>query len=341
MNLRKDIQALRALAVMAVFVYHLRPSALTGGFVGVDVFFVLSGFLISAHLFSEFAKTGKLNVLKFWSRRAKRLLPASLVVLFFTAVSVWYFAPAALQERFFRDIGAATFYFANWVFAADSVDYLAADNSPSIVQHFWSLGVEEQLYVAWPLILLAGWLVFGARFGFKAFGLILGSITVLSFAYSSWLVYDNNPVAYFSTFSRAWQFGAGALLALAMRPRTANADSFSESSGSGSIGLESVRFDLSRVGLTPAVLSHVASWVGWLSLVWFMFVFEANDGFPGWYAVVPVLATLLIIWAGDPRGKLSPAWFLHWRPIQFLGDASYSIYLWHWPLIVLVGFSYS
>jgi len=341
MNLRKDIQALRALAVMAVFVYHLRPSALTGGFVGVDVFFVLSGFLISAHLFSEFAKTGKLNVLKFWARRAKRLLPASLVVLFFTAVSVWYFAPAALQERFYRDIGAATFYFANWVFAADSIDYLAADNSPSIVQHFWSLGVEEQLYVAWPLILLAGWLVFGARLGFKAFGLILGSITVLSFAYSSWLVYDNNPVAYFSTFSRAWQFGAGALLALAMRPRTSNSNSSSESSSSALAAFGLARLDFSRFGLSSTVLSHVASWVGWLSLVWFMFVFEATDGFPGWYAVVPVLATLLIIWAGDPKSRLSPAWFLHLRPVQFLGDASYSIYLWHWPLIVLVGFSYS
>ena len=343
MNLRKDIQALRALAVMAVFVYHLRPAALTGGFVGVDVFFVLSGFLISAHLFSEFAKTGKLNVLKFWARRAKRLLPASLVVLLLTAMSVWYIAPAALQERFYRDIGAATFYFANWVFAADSIDYLAADNSPSIVQHFWSLGVEEQLYVAWPLILMLGWVFFGAKFGFKAFGWILGSITVLSFAYSSWLVYDNNPVAYFSTFSRAWQFGAGALLALAMRPRRANSDSLSEAAVSGSLEVRSglSRFDFSRFGFSPTLLSHAASWVGWLSLVLFMFVFEANDGFPGWYAVVPVLATLLIILAGDPRGKLAPAWFLHWRPIQFLGDASYSIYLWHWPLIVLVGFSYS
>jgi peptidoglycan/LPS O-acetylase OafA/YrhL len=342
MNLRRDIQALRALAVLAVFAYHLRPSALTGGFVGVDVFFVLSGFLISAHLFQEFSKTGSLNVVKFWARRARRLLPASFVVLVFSAVSVWLIAPTALQERFYRDIGAATFYVANWVFAADSIDYLAADNSPSIVQHFWSLGVEEQLYVIWPVVLLIVWGLFGSKAlavrlrrgsstslpenveasarksGFKAFAWVLGAITVLSFAYSSWLVYDNNPVAYFSTFSRAWQFGAGALLALAVHRK-------------GVATLAAGKFGL----------SHVAAWVGWLSLGGYMILFEATDGFPGWYALVPVIATLLIIWAGDPRGPAAPAWFLHLRPVQFIGDASYSIYLWHWPLIVLVGFSYS
>ena len=328
--------------MLGVFAYHLRPTALTGGFVGVDVFFVLSGFLISSHLFQEFSKTGSLNVFGFWARRARRLLPASFLVLIFSAVSVWLVAPTALQERFYRDIGAATFYFANWVFAADSIDYLAADNSPSIVQHFWSLGVEEQLYVIWPVVLLTVWGLFGSRAllnrsrrgfttsktealdasaknsGFRAFGWVLGAITVLSFAYSSWLVYDNNPVAYFSTFSRAWQFGAGALLALAVR-RAQNQS-----------------FTSNRFGL-----NHVAAWAGWLSLVGYMVLFEATAGFPGWYAIVPVVATLLIIWAGDPRGPGAPAWFLHLKPVQFIGDASYSIYLWHWPLIVLVGFGYS
>lgn len=364
MNLRKDIQALRALAVMAVFVYHLRPSALNGGFVGVDVFFVLSGFLISAHLFAEFAKTGQLNVFKFWARRAKRLLPASLTVLAFSAVAVWLIVPTALQERFFRDIGAASLYIANWVFAADSVDYLAADNSASIAQHFWSLGVEEQLYVGWPLVLLGSWMLFGSRFGFKVFGWVLGVITIASFSYSSWLVFDNNPIAYFSTFSRAWQFGAGALLALWLLPRgstggnqpSAAASTSTELSSSLPTANLSTSAEVASANLPASEtlvtatdkkpeslfgVRHLASWVGWLSLVAYMFVFEATAGFPGWYALVPVLSTLLIIWAADPRGPAAPSWFLHWKPVQFIGDASYSIYLWHWPIIVLVGFSYS
>jgi peptidoglycan/LPS O-acetylase OafA/YrhL len=314
--LRKDIQALRALAVMAVFVYHMRPNLLTGGFIGVDVFFVLSGFLISAHLFHEFERTGTLSLSKFWSRRAMRLLPASLTVLAVTAIGVWALAPQALQERFFRDISAASLYAANWVFAFDSVDYLAAENSPSVVQHFWSLGVEEQLYIAWPLLLLVTWMIAKkAKIGFKYFGFLLAIITAGSLIYSIVLVADNNPIAYFSTFSRAWEFGAGALLALWMKSR--------ESRPSLEFGL-----------------AHLGSWLGWISLIAYMYFFEATAGFPGVYAVTPVISTLLIIASNNPQGRLSPARLLNLRPIQFLGDASYSIYLWHWPILVFVGFNY-
>lgn len=302
---------------MAVFAYHLRPEYLTGGFVGVDVFFVLSGFLISSHLIAELADKGRIEFGKFWSRRAKRLLPASLTVLIVTGLAVWLIAPQALQERFFRDIAAATLYVANWVFALDSVDYLAADNSPSVVQHFWSLGVEEQLYLAWPLLLAAAWVISSKRrLGFRALAILLTVITSASFAHSALLVSDNNPIAYFSTLSRAWEFGAGALFALwvAQRP-----------------SVSSIRFG-------PR---HVASWTGWLSLVAFMFLFEASAGFPGVNALIPVLATILIIFANDPGGRFGPAWFLRLKPIQFLGDASYSIYLWHWPLIVFAGFYFA
>lgn len=316
-QIRTDIQALRALAVLAVFAYHVRPDYLTGGFVGVDVFFVLSGFLISSHLIAELADKGRIEFTKFWSRRAKRLLPASLTVLLVTAVAVWTIAPQALQERFFRDISAATLYVANWVFAFDSVDYLAADNSPSVVQHFWSLGVEEQLYIVWPLLLAIAWLV-GAKRGFGTRGLvaILALITSVSFAYSALLVVDGNPVAYFSTLSRAWEFGAGALLAVwAARRPSELATSFG--------------------------LRHIASWTGWLSLIAFMLFFKASAGFPGVNALIPVLATVLIIYANDPGGRFGPAWLLRLRPIQFLGDASYSIYLWHWPLIIFAGFYFA
>lgn len=315
--MRKDIQALRALAVMAVFIYHMRPSVLTGGFIGVDVFFVLSGFLISSHLFDEFAKTGKLSLSQFWSRRAKRLLPASFTVLTVTAFAVWFIAPQALQERYFRDITAASVYAVNWVFAVDSVDYLAAENSASVVQHFWSLGVEEQLYIAWPVLLTFAWIL-GRRHigGFKVFGVLLALITIASLAHSAILVIDNNPTAYFSTLSRAWEFGAGALLALCMR---------------ASWFLKVFRHTF-RLAM---------SWAGWLTLGAYLYFFKGETGFPGLFAIIPVVATLLIIGANDPSGHFSPASMLRLKPIQFIGDASYSIYLWHWPLLTFVGFYYS
>lgn len=315
--IRKDIQALRALAVMAVFVYHLRPSMLTGGFIGVDVFFVLSGYLISSHLFQEFHKSGTLSLSKFWSRRAKRLLPASFTVLAATSLGIWFLAPQALQERFYRDISAASVYAANWVFAFDSVDYLAAENSASVVQQFWSLGVEEQLYIAWPILLSIAWL-FGRKrnHGFRFFAILLSVITLASLTYSVLLVFDHNPIAYFSTFSRAWEFGAGALLSLATRNASQE----------------------SKAGFT---LQHAMSWTGWITLAGYLYFFEATSGFPGLYAVVPVISTLLILGANNPSGAYSPSWVLNLRPIQLLGDASYSIYLWHWPILTFAGFYYS
>ena len=315
--MRKDIQALRALAVMAVFAYHMRPDYLPGGFAGVDVFFVLSGFLISSHLLTELRDHGSIRLAQFWSRRAKRLLPASLTVLMVTAVAVWVAAPQALQERFFRDIGAASLYVANWIFAFDSVDYLAAENSPSVVQHFWSLGVEEQLYLAWPLLLLFTFQHFAQRRISRgvAIATVLSIIAIASLAYSAWTVFDSNPIGYFSTFSRAFEFAAGALLALA-------------------VIFKDFRIHHRAIALT-------SSWVGWIGLAVFFLLFEADLGFPGLWALVPSFLTLLIIASFDPGGRLSPQPVLHLKPVQFLGDASYSIYLWHWPLLVFAGFYFS
>lgn len=315
--IRADIQALRAMAVMGVLLYHMRPDLLTGGFAGVDVFFVLSGYLISHHLLVELNEFGTIRVAKFWARRARRLLPASFAVLSFTGICVWVFAPQALQERFFRDIGAASLYVANWVFAFDSVDYLASDNSPSVVQHFWSLGVEEQLYLAWPLLLICIYRLLKPRLASPVLsvGLVLSAIAVASLIYSAWTVFDNNPIGYFSTFSRAFEFAAGGLLALAVTFRDFK--------------------------IANATVATVMSWAGWLGLAVFFFLYEAQLGFPGLWALVPTFLTLLIIASGDPGGRLSAQKFLHLKPIQFLGDASYSIYLWHWPLLVFAGFYFA
>ena len=182
---RTDIQALRALAVSLVFAYHLWPEHLTGGFIGVDVFFVISGFLISSHLLSTPPKSAA-DITRFWSRRIRRLLPASLLVLAVTLIASRLVAPATQWANTARQAGAAALYVLNWLLAGDSVDYLAAENAPTPVQHFWSLSVEEQFYFVWPVLigLLAWWAV---RRGSRRIALLgLVSIAAASLIYSIW-----------------------------------------------------------------------------------------------------------------------------------------------------------
>src|SRR5690606_12921528 len=149
-----EIAALRACAVMLVVLYHLWPGRLPGGYIGVDVFFVISGFLITGHLMREAADTGRIRLARFYARRARRLLPAAYLVLAVSAVAVWLWMPLMGWRQNFREIIASALYVQNWALAADSVDYLAAENDPSTVQHYWTLSIEEQFYLVWPLLVL-------------------------------------------------------------------------------------------------------------------------------------------------------------------------------------------
>lgn len=159
MGFRPEIQGLRAIAVLMVIIHHLRPGAMTGGFIGVDMFFVISGYLITAHLFREARDTGRIKLGAFWSRRIRRLLPLAFTVLLASAGLVFAFVPATEHGTMFRHIAAAGFYVENWALVADATDYSAAGQMATVVQHFWSLSVEEQFYVAWPLLaVLALWL---------------------------------------------------------------------------------------------------------------------------------------------------------------------------------------
>ncbi len=213
--LRTDIQGLRAAAVLLVVVYHLHAAALPGGFVGVDVFFVISGFLITSHLVSRPpASAGALAA--FWGRRVRRLLPASLVVLAATLVAVRLFSPETAWQATASDARAAALYVVNWALAGQAVDYLAADNAPTAVQHFWSLSVEEQFYFGWPL-LVAGVALLARRRGTStrtALAVAFGVVTAASFAWSVHLTQTNPAAAYFVTPTRVWELGAGGLLAV-------------------------------------------------------------------------------------------------------------------------------
>ena len=309
-GLRVDIQGLRAIAVALVVIYHLWPTRLRGGFIGVDVFFVLSGFLITSHLISRPPRTG-MDLLAFWGRRIRRLLPASLLVLAVTVVASWAVLPDSRWQGTAAQVRAAALYFVNWRFAHDAVDYLAQDAAASPVQHFWSLSLEEQFYLGWPiLILLLGLLALLTRrrpMAWYAVG--LGVVVVASFGWSVHETATDPAAAYFVTPTRIWELGVGGLAALVAYGRV-----------------------LSRLAPTPR---SVLALIGLAVVAVIGFVYDAGTPFPGWQAAVPVVATGLVLVADAPLS--SPlVRVLGWRPVQWLGDVSYSVYLWHWPLIVLL-----
>ncbi|MBJ7328470.1 MAG: acyltransferase [Solirubrobacteraceae bacterium] len=310
-GLRPEIQALRAIAVALVIAYHAWPDAVPGGFVGVDVFFAISGFLISAALLRELDRSGKISLSSFWARRVRRLLPGALMVLALCAIATLIFVPIARWAQFLDELRASVFYVQNWQLASSSVDYFAAAESPSPVQHYWTLAVEEQFYVVWPLLLLAAvWVA--RRVGLTLRFAIVMSVSIVSaasFIYAIGETRGEPAAAYFSTPARAWEFGFGALLALAV----------------GSLR-------------SPAVWRAVVSALGLAAIVAAALLYSNQTPFPGAAALLPVLGTLAVIWAGMPAGRFSPAHVLGRRPLQVLGDISYSAYLWHWPLLILSTF---
>jgi len=303
---RPDVQALRALAVTAVVLFHLWPDTVPGGYVGVDVFFVISGFLITGQLFREVESTGRIGLLSFYARRIRRLLPAAFVVLACTLVLLVLVVPRVVWQENLRQIRAASAYLLNWQLVADRTDYLAADDSPTLVQHYWSLALEEQFYLVWPLLLVLA-LVLGVRLhiGLRA-SLVttLAVTTVVSFAYSVFATPAVPAIGFFSTQSRAWEFALGGLVALA----------------------PAVRW--------RALLGRAVGWVGICLVLGACVVLSQETSFPGWAALVPTGGAALVLAAGGvvARGSVShastPALF------SWLGDHSYAIYLWHWPPII-------
>ncbi len=305
---RPDIQALRAIACLSIVAYHLWPQRITGGYVGVDVFFVISGFLITGHLLREVTRTGRIALAAFWARRARRLLPAALLVLAASAAGVFAFVPMAYWSRFFGEIVASALYGENWTLAASAVDYWAADNIASPAQHYWSLSVEEQFYLLWPLLILLAWRLRGNRT--RILAVLLTVVSVLSLAYCVYVTFASPAAAYFVTPARVWEFGLGGLLALA-----------------------------TRTDRVPDRLRSLIAWLGWAAITVTLFSFTDQTSFPGYTALLPALGTAAVIWSANPAARWSPTRATGWRPLQFAGDISYSVYLWHWPLIVLLPFA--
>lgn len=309
-NFRADIQGLRALAVGLVVANHLWPARLSGGYVGVDVFFVVSGFLITSHLTKELRETGRIRLAGFYARRVRRLLPAAFLVLVASTAATLVILPFSRWAATAREVVASVFYVENWALAAKSVDYSASLQSATVAQHFWSLAVEEQFYLVWPLLLLG---LFAASVALKlasrrvmAGGVVL--LGALSLATSVLMTEYAHNQAYFVTPVRAWEFGAGALAVFALERH--------------------------RV---PRRLAAWLSASGFALILVAALTFDESTQFPGWVALVPVAGTAAVIVAGaagTPKGVRA----VEWAPVQFLGNISYSLYLWHWPLIVVAPF---
>jgi len=314
---RTDIQALRAIAIMLVVANHLWPDRLTGGYVGVDVFFVISGFLITGHLLGEIERTGRIRLATFYARRVRRLLPAALLVLAVTLLGVWVLLPyPRWTDNAIQAISSAL-YVENWTLAGLSVDYSAHNAAASAVQHYWSLSVEEQFYLVWPLLLLGAaaaalrWGSAGARR--RVLLWVVMAVAVVSFVIAVAYTAAAPSQAYFVTFSRAWQFAAGAAIAL----------------------IPAVRW-----GRLNALVASALAALGYAGIAIAAVSFGSGTPYPGIAALLPVCATAAVIAAGT--GRRAPLWgvslLTDLRPVQWLGDVSYSLYLWHWPLIVLTPF---
>ncbi|MDQ5839588.1 MAG: acyltransferase, partial [Chloroflexota bacterium] len=303
-----EIQALRAVAVMMVVLYHYWPGTLKGGYVGVDAFFVISGYLITSHLLRESDRTGTVRLWAFYARRARRLLPASLLVLLFAALGAILLLPTDLWDATAHELMASGFYVQNLWLASKAVTYSASNDVASPVQHYWSLSAEEQFYLVWPSLIIISCLL--ARRWLRgrtltAVGFTLLLVTLGSLALSVWATQTNPAAAYFITPTRAWEFGAGALVVLLMRK-----------------------------WVPPLAWARLLRWLGLIALLASAWLFSGVTPFPGHAALLPVTATAAIIVAGD-TGRADPSdLIVRLRPVQWLGDASYSIYLWHWPMLV-------
>jgi peptidoglycan/LPS O-acetylase OafA/YrhL len=302
---RPDVEGLRAVAVALVVLVHAGVPWIDGGYIGVDVFFVLSGFLITGLLVRERVSTGSTSMPGFYARRARRILPAATVVLIVTVLASYHWL-GFLRGGVIAEDGKWTALFAaNLHFASEGTQYLNILAPPSPLQHYWSLAVEEQFYLAWPLLFLTIATIAPRVSLAGKLAAVLVLIVAASFTWSVVQTDSNITWAFFSPLTRAWELAIGALLA---------------------VSLPSLR-------RLPAVLGPWLSWIGLAGVIGSAFLLDGSTAFPGYAALLPVLATAMVVAGGTIAPRVGSEVVLGLPPFQVLGKWSYSLYLWHWPIL--------
>lgn len=301
---RPEIEGLRVVAALLVAVYHIWFHRVSGG---VDVFFVISGFLITTSIISTINKTGEYQFWPYISKLLKRLLPSGFFILGVTLILSLFFLPESILGKTIREVFASMFYYQNWQLAISSTDYLDASQMKSPVEHFWALSIQGQFYIIWFLLftvilwLIKKYKLSNAR---KLINTILGILFIVSLSYSIYLTAVNQPFAYFTTFTRVWEFALGGLLC---------------------VNLSSIRLN--------KVIATVLGWLGLVGLIVTGIIFDVSSMFPGYIALWPMTCALFIVIAGTQDTTFGVKRFLGSPFMVKLGGISFGIYLWHWVLL--------
>lgn len=303
--IRHDIQGLRALAILLVLLFHAGFPLLTGGYVGVDVFFVISGYLITRMLVVEKEKTGSVNLPAFYARRIRRLLPAASVTLAATALVIFALYSPLEQSQLIRSFFASVVYLSNMWFAYQSTDYLGDNVEIDPFLHTWSLSVEEQFYLLWPLLIVLLPIGISTTNNFRKLMVLIGSVFFVSIISSILIGKASQPWAFFASPFRAWEFATGSL---------------------------AFCIDHRKTVISP-LLSKVMASSGLSAILLAALFYDKATPFPGLYALLPTLGALLVLIGGRQHNWFIDLSQLSW--IRWLGDISYSLYLWHWPLIAI------
>lgn len=304
-RIRPELEGIRTIAALLVAIYHIWFNRVSGG---VDVFFVVSGFLITTSLLSMYRKNGRILYFSYIVKLLKRLLPTAWLIGITVLIASLYILPPFTKQQNINEFLASVSYFQNWRLAMDSVDYLAQNNSASPFQHFWALSIQFQFYLVWLVVFFVAISVLKLISGNNMKRMLTVLIAVLalaSFSYSVYLTAANQPVAYYHTFTRVWEFGIGGLVALTIHKLVVS----------------------SRV-------AWLFGWVGLIGLISCGIILQVSELFPGYAALWPVLSAVLIIIAGNNSTNYSAFQLLSWKPLVKFGSISYAFYLWHWPLLI-------
>lgn len=301
---RPEIEGLRIVAALLVAIYHIWFGKVSGG---VDVFFVVSGFLITTSIISTINKTGEFKFWPYISKLMKRLFPLAFIIITVILVLSIFFLPLTIFDKTLKEAISSMFYYQNWQLAISNTDYLDANQMKSPLEHYWAMSIQGQFYIIWFILftcILFGIKKYNLSNGRRLVNLVLGFIFVVSFAYSIYLTKVNQPLAYFITFTRVWEFALGGLLCI----------------------------NLSRIKI-PNIAAEIIGWIGLIGLILTGALFDVSTMFPGYIAAWPMTCALLIILSGNKETKYGVKNFLAMPIMIKLGGVSFGIYLWHWVLL--------